>query len=398
MLPFSVVGPFVSPILDRFDRRRTVIVCDLARLGLAITTAVAVAAGLVVGRWQVLLYALLLVILSLNRLQLAALGAGMPYTVRPNEYLAAASVMPMIGPLSGIVGGLLAGGVRLASGRLLSGGWVDGLVFLIAAGMFGVAVVLCAGYAPRSLGPRAGQSRAGWGQVWSGLVAAGRGLASVRPAWLGVAMVFGTKVGYGVLTTLIIVLYRHHFGAGLGVEAVLLSLGGWFLVSGAGYALSGLVATPVSAQIGVRRTILLAFVLAALVQSLPGALLTPPALLVTGFVVGLGIQSVKICADTIVQAHIPDAVRGRVMVLYDIVNNLGLGCRRPGRSVAAARRWPLRVGDGRASGWFALLAFGFAWAAETSRLPTIAARCATRVGEASRRIRPDAAVRPCLRS
>ena len=45
MLPFSVVGPFVSPILDRFPRQRIVVVCDLIRLVLAIASFVVVVSG-----------------------------------------------------------------------------------------------------------------------------------------------------------------------------------------------------------------------------------------------------------------------------------------------------------------------------------------------------------------
>ncbi|MGL5248969.1 MAG: MFS transporter, partial [Brooklawnia sp.] len=129
MLPFSVVGPFVSPILDRFPRQRIVVVCDLIRLVLAIASFVVVVSGGAAGSRQVLLFGLLLVILGLNRLQLAALGAGMPHTVAANEYLEAAAIMPMVGPISGMIGGLLAGGLRLASGRLLSPAWADSLVF-----------------------------------------------------------------------------------------------------------------------------------------------------------------------------------------------------------------------------------------------------------------------------
>lgn len=384
ILPFSVVGPFVSPILDRFDRKRTVIVCDLARLVLATTMAVSVVASLVVGRWQVLLFVLLLVTLSLNRLQLAALGAGMPFTVESDEYLEAASVVPMIGPIAAMVGGLLAGVVRLASGRLLAGGWVDGLVFVIAALLFAAAVARCLGFDRRGLGPAADQPRQHWSQVWSQLGEAGRELARRRPAWLGVVMVFGAKTGYGVLMTMMIVLYRHHFGSSDNLEAAMVQLGFWFLVSGAGYALSGLVASPISARFGVRTTLLGALGVAAIVQTAPGALLTRLALVVTGFVIGLCVQSVKVCADTIVQAHIPDGVRGRVMVLYDIVNNLGLVV---GALVAAwllppdGHSLPVMLG---LSAWYVALAvvFGLASRRQTREFDKGTLRYRRRLGKA----------------
>ena len=52
ILPFSVVGPLISPILDRFARQRIVIVCDLVRLGLAVAMALLVGGARVSGAWQ----------------------------------------------------------------------------------------------------------------------------------------------------------------------------------------------------------------------------------------------------------------------------------------------------------------------------------------------------------
>ena len=137
-------------------------------------------------------------------------------------------------------------------------------------------------------------------------------------------------------------------------------MGVWFLVSGAGFALSGLVATPSAARLGVRLTLLGSLALAGLAQLIPAGALTRPALLGAGFLLGLFLQSVKICGDTLTQAHICDQVRGRVMVIYDIVNNLGLVV---GAVVAAAtlpadgNSWPTLVA---LAGWYFLLAAVFA--------------------------------------
>ena len=359
MAPFALVGPFVGPILDRYSRRGIVVACDILRAVLGLLTAGVVVGGNVSGPWQPLLYGLLLVVLGLNRLQLAALGAGMPFTVDDDEYLEAAAIMPMIGPVAAMAGGLLAAGVRLASGQLTQAGWTDGLVIVAAAVLFAGSVSMAMGFGPRQLGPAQGQPRTEWRQVWTSTSVGVRELWVHRPAFIGVTMVFGARVGYGVLMTLVILMYRHHFGLGRPLDAVMLEMGVWFLVSGLGFALSGLVATPTSERIGVRNTLLAAFVVAALVQLAPGGLLSSPALLVTGFVLGLCLQTVKICGDTLVQAHIADRVRGRVLVVYDIVNNLGFAVG----SVAGAVVLPP---DGRSllvviglSAWFGLLAMAF---------------------------------------
>ncbi len=323
MLPFSVVGPFVSPILDRHSRQRIVIGCDLARMILALAMTAMVMTGHTGVTWQAALMVLLLITLSLNRLQIAGLSAGMPLTIDSDEYLNASAIMPMLGPLSGMVGGALAGVVRLAAARLLPSNWADGLVFLIASLLFIGAAAVALGFGRNQLGPQTGAPVTTWAQVFSGLTDAGREIARKRAAALSMIMVFFARLGYGALMTAIIVLYRHYFGSDADLERVMIEMGAWFLVSGAGFALSGLVASPASAVIGVRRTMIVAFAAAAVVQLMPGSLLVRPGLLIAGFVLGLCLQSVKICADAVVQAHIDDDVRGRVMVVYDIINNLG---------------------------------------------------------------------------
>ncbi|GAA2180163.1 MFS transporter [Brooklawnia cerclae] len=324
MLPFSVVGPFVSPILDRFPRQRITIVCDIARAGLTLVMAFLVGTDRVAGGWQAWLYVLLLVTLSLNRLQLAALGAGMPYTVDSDEYLEAASVMPMIGPSAAIFGGLAAAAIRLGSGRVFESWQADGLVFLLAGIMFVCAVSLTTRFARMSLGPDRDAYHTSWGQALSGFSVAMRELTHHRPAFIGILAVHGVKIGYGILMTTAVIVYRHVFHSPDDSAGAMVGIGVWFLASGVGFAVSGLVATPLSARIGVRATTGWAFVAGTVVAALPIWHLGHVALVVIGLVTGLGAQTVKVCSDTVVQAHVPDWARGRVMVIYDILNNLGV--------------------------------------------------------------------------
>ena len=46
--------------------------------------------------------------------------------------------------------------------------------------------------------------------------------------------------------------------------------------------------------------------------------------LAAGFLLGVTAQSIKLCVDTLVQAHVDDAYKGRVFVLYDMVFNVAL--------------------------------------------------------------------------
>ena len=50
-------------------------------------------------------------------------------------------------------------------------------------------------------------------------------------------------------------------------------------------------------------------------------MLSIPLLLVSAFVIGIGVQASKICVDAILQASSADAFRGRVFSFYDAVYN-----------------------------------------------------------------------------
>lgn len=320
MMPMAVVGPFVGPVLDRFARRSTVIACDLSRCAMAAAMAVLVGMGATRGGWQLLLVVLLVVTLSLNRVQLAALGAGMPNTVEADEYLEAASVMPMLGPVSMLVGGGAAAAIRLSLDAVPDTANV--IVFGVATALFATGVSLTRGFGRRELGPAQRSHGESVRSVLHGLREAWNHLVAARPAFHGVLLVFGSRAGYGLLMTMIVVLYRQYFPAS-GVQASVVSMGAWFGVTGLGFAASGLVSAPVIGRFGVRRTVLGALCLTAVVQLVSGSVLTRMALVGCGLVIGLCVQSIKIAADTLVQAYIDDDARGRVTLLHDIVNNSG---------------------------------------------------------------------------
>jgi MFS family permease len=46
--------------------------------------------------------------------------------------------------------------------------------------------------------------------------------------------------------------------------------------------------------------------------------------MVAAFLLGLTAQVLKICVDTLVQAHVADEFKGRVFVIYDMIFNVAL--------------------------------------------------------------------------
>jgi MFS family permease len=79
-----------------------------------------------------------------------------------------------------------------------------------------------------------------------------------------------------------------------------------------------------TARIGVRGWIIACLAASAVVQVLPGAIYAKVPLGIAAFLLGLTAQNIKICVDTLVQAHIDDEVKGRVFVIYDVIFNVAL--------------------------------------------------------------------------
>ncbi|MGA1738913.1 MAG: MFS transporter, partial [Candidatus Nanopelagicaceae bacterium] len=84
LLPYSLIGPFVGTILDRFSRQRILFLSNISRaivVGIAATSIAAGATG-------VTLTALVLVAFGINRLILAGLSASLPLLVSKEKLVA----------------------------------------------------------------------------------------------------------------------------------------------------------------------------------------------------------------------------------------------------------------------------------------------------------------------
>ncbi len=322
MLPYSLVGPFVSVFLDRFSRQRISILVDSVRVLCSIVLVVLISRHLTTGASQITLTVMLLVMLSLNRFTLAGLQAGLAHTVSDDEYLDASSIMPMIGPIGLIVGGGSAGAIRLLVGARVGVDEANALIFALAAVLFAGSAVMCTRIPRMGLGPNADIHHETMTEVATGLALAVCHLASRRPAWLALSVQCVVRIGYGLLMALVIVTYRNHLAPPGDLTAALAGIGTWFLVSGVGFALSGIIASPLGHRLGVRRCIIVLLVVMAASQGLLGSVYRIPTLVVHGFLIGLVGQSVKIQVDTVVVAHIDDVFRGRVFTLYDMSYNV----------------------------------------------------------------------------
>jgi len=323
LLPFSILGPFVGVVLDRWSRRQILIVVDLSRSALALGLAALVATGVRTPAVETVFYGAVLLAMSLNRFLLAALSASLPHTIDPGEYLVANAVVPTIGPAGVLIGVGVGTSLRLILGRVITDYQANAILFLVAAGGFVLSASL-AGRIPRhQLGPDEAQP-ARPGDIVAGLAEAMRHLRDHRPAALGLATIGAHRIIYGIVTVAMILAYRNYFHTLDQVDAAIADLGLLVVITGAGFVVAAAVTPLLSPRLGVRGSILACLAASAVFQIFPGAIFEKVALTVAAFFLGVTAQTIKICVDTLVQAHVADELKGRVFVIYDMIFNLAL--------------------------------------------------------------------------
>jgi len=323
LLPFSILGPFVGVVLDRWSRRQIMVVLDLARAVLAVGLAILVGSGMRTGWSDAAFYVGVLLAMSLNRFLLAALSAALPHTIDAGEYMVANSVMPTIGPLGTVVGVGLGTTLRVVLGNQMPDYRANAVLFCLAGTGWLVSMALALRIPRRSLGPDEPDPALAR-EIVRGLVDALRHLRQRRAAGLGLVAIGLHRVVYGVVTVAMILVFRNYLNAPTDVNPALADLGLLAVVTAAGFVAAAAVAPPLSARWGVRRLIIGAFAASAVFQLVPGAIFSQVPLLVAGFLLGVTAQAIKLCVDTLVQAHVDDEFKGRVFVVYDMIFNVAL--------------------------------------------------------------------------
>ena len=323
LLPFSVLGPFVSTVLDRWSRRQILVITDSSRVVFALTIGVIVGSGDRSAPMQYTLAGVALIALSANRFLLAAISAAMAHTVNPDEYLSANTVMPLVGPLGAVIGGGIVFGSRFILSKWLPVYEADAFAFLLAGVGFATSAFLASRFSRTALGPDHRHHHTA-ADVLRGLKAAIGHLAHHRPAALGLSMIGIQRVLWGIAMVGTILTYRNHFHTVSDVNAAMADLSIWALATGVGFFAASAVTPPMAARFGVRRWMIALTLLSAVFQAFPGSVFQRVTLVAASFLLGVASQSFKICTDTLVQAHIEDSYKGRVFVLYDMIFNASM--------------------------------------------------------------------------
>jgi MFS family permease len=349
LLPFSVLGPFAGVLLDRWSRRQVLVWANLSRVVIVAVIASVVAADLP----EPVFYGVVLLCLSVNRFLLAGLSAALPHTVEPEDLVTANSLTPTSGTLAFLVGLGVGSVVRASAGTHQAG---DLRVLLTAAGLYAAAGGLALRIPRNRLGPdfdpQLPAVREAVRGVLSGLVDGLRHLRARPAAAASLAAIASQRYWFGITSVSLVLLYRNYFHGPHEAEAAFTDLSRVALVGGAGFVVAALVTPSVTERWRPQTWAVVLLLVAGVVQLVPGALYTRTALTVAVFALGLASQGVKIVVDTVVQANVDDAFRGRVFSLYDVLFNVSF-------VAAAATAAVLLPRDGRSLPVLVVMACGY---------------------------------------
>jgi apolipoprotein N-acyltransferase len=334
LLPFSLVGPAAGVLIDRWDRRRTLIVVSGLRALLGIAGIATVET-----RSTVAAFAAVLLLLSSSRFVLAAKGAALPRTVRHAELVTGNAVSSVAGMTSSFVGAV--GGSQIVTRSTVVGFVLATVCYLAAAAVF------------RRLPDIGGRQHVA---VLSRLRRVARELADGARAAAGVA-----AIRWPLLA---VTGHRFLLGAGFVVLVLIADSRYNLRISGYGMALAAtglaafagtLVAPPLGRRYSPAVLVPAAFLPAAAAAYVGGMF---PSLLVLGCcvaVVAFAFQVLKISVDALVGGTAPDAVRGRVFAVYDVLYNVAF-------VVAGLVMVPLwRIGRERWLLWLIAAGFVLGW-------------------------------------
>ncbi|KAB8196424.1 MFS transporter [Nonomuraea phyllanthi] len=317
LLPYSVLGPFVGVFIDRWSRRQILVVAPVVRGVFLLAAAALVAADAP----DAAFYAAALCVLAVNRFFLSALSAALPHVVTPDRLMAANAVTPTSGTVVTFVGA----GVGFLLRELFGGDDPGVALLLVTSGVvFGLSALVARTMGRDLLGPEADpnrpQAREAMRNVLVGLVDGARHLAGHRMAAATMGALAGHRFLYGMATALGIILYRYYFTDG-DPDAALRGVSLVVATSGVGYFLAVIITPYATERFTIERWVPIALSAAGVLT----AALTLPfqewGLPVTGFVLGVAGQSVKICADTTVQRDVEDIYLGRAFSIYDMLFN-----------------------------------------------------------------------------
>jgi MFS family permease len=321
LLPYSVVGPFVGTVLDRFSRQRAIFFSNVTRAA----TLLVIAFLMYYEYTGIEITIFVLIAFGVNRLILAGLSAGIPLMTKP-ETLISANALAVTG---GSVWVVLGGGVGLGIRRILDASAAadktDALIVLTASLGYVCAALLAATLEKYEIGPRTheivkGSFTQGFREMREGF----QFLSVHRDAARGITAVALHRGGITALTLTALLLERNTFHDPLDSAAGLAGLSFTLSIAAVGFVIGAFIAPLGVSVMGRHRWIRLSMACASISALLLVTERTPIILAATAFLTALFGQSLKVTNDALVQSKIDDFFRGRVFSVYDVVVNAAI--------------------------------------------------------------------------
>ena len=316
LLPYSIVGPFAGALLDRWDRRRVLVVANLLRSVLVAVAAVAVASGISSNA----LFLLALFVLGLSRFVGSGLSASLPHVVPLRNLVEANALATTLGAVVAVSG---AGCAVLLRSVFGDGDHGSGMTTAVAVLGSVFAAWIAGRFVKGALGPdRVDEPAATMVAVARGLVDGAKAALRAPRVTAGFVALFGHRSAFGISLLLMVLLMRYSFTDMGPMRAGLSGIGEMAALGGAGILLAGLITARVVERFGHRNTVTGALLLGGVSLAGLGLPMALPTVLLASFLVSGCGQVVKLCVDAAVQSDIGDETRGRVFALYDTLFNI----------------------------------------------------------------------------
>jgi hypothetical protein len=322
LLPYSLLGPYVGVLLDRWQRRNSLTLANAARAVLVLPAAALVAAG----NEGVTFALVALLVIAANRFFLAGVSAALPHVVLDEKLVTANAVATTLGTVAYSLGLGTALGV-LHSPYIGADFHGYGMITVTAAvGYLVSALLLWTSFAQTDLGPPpANRTRepvlAAVVEVARGMVAGIRHLSRRPVAGYAMLVQAGHRVFFGILTLAGLLLFSQEFvdgSPGRSLSGVAL-----LLIAGMAGVLTGAAITPsVTRRIPSWSWISLSLGAAAIAVFTIVPLFHQVLFVIPVFVLNVAAQSTKIIVDTDIQHECADEFRGRVFSVNDTAFNL----------------------------------------------------------------------------
>jgi len=317
LLPYSLVGPVVGTVLDKYSRRQILLFANSLRS----ITLIFVALVLLLGNTGLLLTLTVLISFGINRLILAGLSAATPKLVTEFNLIGANALSVTGGTIAIVLGGGVGVGLRKIFNVITSPDQADALLVVVASVGYLLAALLALRMGRDELGPEPHNIAPAWYEGFNEMREGFRYLWARQTSFIAILVVAIQRGGLTALTLMALILERNTFNdvqnpdAGLGGFALALVL------SGVGITLGALITPPITRLIDRFIWSRSAMAAAALMPIIFAFKQNELTLILMGFFTGMAGQAVKVTNDAIVQQRTSDIYRGRVFAVYDVVVN-----------------------------------------------------------------------------